>query len=186
MPKCLRILAIVTAVILIGAACGGSDDSGSPFSSDTAASDSAAPGDSGSDDGGDSGGVFGSDGIPDEIGDIPGFSGECEDLANMFLSMASIFVGGDVAEFNADTFSALPGDLQDDAAIVAEGLNEVVAGIADLGLDLSNPESLASMTQEQAAAFGELSSSFDDPAFNEALDNIEAYASAECDDFGGG
>ncbi len=181
----LRILAVVAAMVLIGAACGGSDESGSPFSDDTAASDSAAVGDDGGDGGDDSGGAFGADGIPDEIGDIPGLSGECEDIANVFFSMASIFVGGDVA-IDADTFSSLPGDLQDDAAIVSDGLNEVMAGIADLGLDLSNPESLATMTEEQAVAFGELSSSIDSPAFNEALDNIEAYANAECDNFGGG
>jgi hypothetical protein len=45
-------------------------------------------------------------------------------------------------------------------------------------------QSFATMTEEQANAFGELSSSFDDPAFNDALDNIEAYAAAQCGDFG--
>lgn len=176
--RCVRLLAIVAAAAIVGAACSDSGGSASPFGSN-GAPDSAASSE-------DSGGVFGADGIPDELGDVLGLSDECEDIANVFLSIGSIFLGGDILEFDADTFRSLPGDLQDDAAIVADGLNAVVAGIADVGLDLSDPASLASMSEEQAAAFSELSESFDSPEFNEALENIDAYATAQCDNFPGG
>ncbi len=178
MGRCVRLLAIVAAAAIVGAACSDSGGSASPFGSN-GAPDSAASSE-------DSGGVFGADGIPNELGDVLGLSDECEDIANVFLSIGSIFLGGDILEFDADTFRSLPGDLQDDAAIVADGLNAVVAGIADVGLDLSDPASLASMSEEQAAAFSELSESFDSPEFNEALENIDAYATAQCDNFPGG
>ena len=164
---------------LMAVACGSSDSSGSLDEFVTPSN--AAAGDSG-DGGSDSDGIE----LPTDVGDILGLSDECEAIANVFLSMSSAFLGGDALDADLGSLAGLPGDLQDDAALVVEVVNELYAGLDSLGIDLSDPAALASIAGDQAAEFGELADSLDTAEFEEASENLSAYAEAECDPFAQG
>ncbi|MDG2113025.1 MAG: hypothetical protein P8N02_10475, partial [Actinomycetota bacterium] len=97
------------------------------------------------------------------------------------MLMSSALFGGDPAEAGLSSFSGLPSDLQDDAAVVLNTLNEFYVAMDDLGLDLADSEAFASMTPQQAAAFSEIGEKLDTVEFSEASENLSAYADAECD-----
>jgi hypothetical protein len=165
---------------LFFAACG---DSGSSID----ALDDATAATSGGDLGGggdDGGGLFGSDEtIPITVGNIPGLSNECEALVNVFLAFTNVFSGGQIQAPSLDVISGLPGDLQADAAIMIETMQAYADGLQELGIDLSDPLSFSSLTEEQQMAFGELSEAFDTEEFNAASERLSAYGEAECDQF---
>lgn len=170
----LRFLAMAAVIALVAAACG---DSGSSIGDADEAPEATSGGLFG-DDGGD-----GDDQPPVTVGNIPGLSGECEALINVFLSMGTIFTGGDFSGVNMDAFNDLPGDLQDDAATVVDTLNAYAQGLQDLGVDLSDPQAFVNLTPAQQAAFGGLAESVDSDEFNDAADRLSAYGEAECDQF---
>lgn len=166
------VVAVVGALALLATACG-DDDSSTPFDG----------GGFGADDD-DEGGDFGDLGdleLPGDVGDIPGLSDDCEAIANVFLSFSSAFFGGDPVDADSSRFDGLPGELRDDADIVVGALNELYEEFDRLGLDLSDPTAFATMTEEEAAAFGELSDNLDSAEVSDAMDNLEVYATAECD-----
>ena len=179
-----RLIALFVVVLLLAAACG---DSGSDSTEPAATSgDSAATTQPGSTDAPattSAPGTTSGDTIPATIGDIPGLSDDCEALANVFLSFASIFSGGGVNIPDSSAFNDLPGNLQDDAEIVIGALSDWADGLADAGIDLTDPSSLASLTEAQQQQLQALSEAFDTTEINDALDRMSDYGEAECDTF---
>ena len=180
-----RLGVLLFVVVLVAAACGdsGTDTSApaatsgdtQPASTEPAATEAPAPMWSPATTSGDT--------IPATIGDIPGVSDDCEALANVFLSFASIFSPGGINIPDTDAFGDLPGDVQDDAEIVIDALSEWAQGLADAGIDLSDPNSLATLTEAQQNELERLSQAFDTDEINDALDRLGEYGEQECDTF---
>lgn len=185
-----RFLAIVAVFALVAAACG--DSGTTELADDTSPPDTSSSGDPTAATSGDTAPpataapstAIGT--IPVTIGNIPGLSDDCQALANVFLSFSGVFLGGDVPDVNIDAISDLPGDLQADVALVIAGLEEYADGLAELGVDLTDPASFAALTEEQQQAFGDLADSIDTDEFNDAADRFSAYAEVECAEFVGG
>ena len=183
MGKRSAYLALVMAFALVLAAC--SSDDGATFldqSSETAA-------DSSSDASADSDALADGevpdiddliDELPDDVGDIPGLSNECEELLNLFLSVGGVFLGGEIS-VNSDALAGLPGEIQGDAQFVAETLAEFSQTVQDMGIDFSDPGSLATLTEAQQQEFGALTDSLDTEQFNTAVDNLSAWGEQECE-----
>ncbi|MEE8330525.1 MAG: hypothetical protein V3R84_02040 [Acidimicrobiia bacterium] len=186
----VRFLAIVAVFVLVAAACGDSgttatDDPTAAPAGDTSPSDTSASGDTTAATGGDTAPPATSGGTlpPLTVGNIPGLSDDCQALANVFLSFSGVFLGGDAPDINLDAISDLPGDLQADAALLIAGAQAYVDGLAELGVDLTDPTSLATLTEDQQQAFGDLADSIDTDEFNDAADRLSAYGEVECAEF---
>ena len=161
-------LAIVMAFALLVAACGDDDAGSAP----DATSGSGSP--------------INVEDLPTNVGNIPGVSGECEALLNLFLSIGGAFLGGAVAPLDAGTLASLPAEVRADAVILSETLVEFSAGLEAAGIDLSDPATYTTMTESQQAAFSALGDSLDTPEFNAASDNLSEYGEQQCESqFGG-
>jgi hypothetical protein len=170
----LRFLAIIAVFALVAAGCG--DSGSSPFDTATAATSPSGLGDEG-------GGLFSSDEtIPVTVGNVPGLSDECEALLNVFLGIGSAFLGG-YSGPSLDALSGLPGDLRNDAATLIDALQAYSDGLAELGIDMNDPNSFATLTEAQQQAFAELGEEIDSDEFNAAADRLSAYGEAQCADF---
>ena len=163
MTRAVRIIGLVAALAILVAACG---DSGSPVE-DALAEESANDLFSGDDSGT----------IPATIGDIPGIDDECEAIANVFLAMASVLSGQSV---DMSAFDALPSSLEADAQVVVEAFDDYADGLAELGIDLNDPEALANLSPSQLEGFNQLAEQVDSDALNAAMDNLSAYGEAQC------
>lgn len=173
-----RYLAVIAAFAVILAACGGDGDS--PFA--PGGSDSAV---SSGDGGGDVGDIEDLlEELPEGVGDLPGVSGECEALLNLFLSIGNAFFGGEIAGLDSGALSSLPGDVRDDAEFLADTLAEFSDAIQGMGIDFADPASLAELSADQQQELTALTESLDSERFNEAADSLEAYGEQECDEFG--
>ena len=123
--------------------------------------------------------------LPDSIPDLPGLSDECEALAGFFLGIAQLIIGdvGDGSSLLDSSKSELPGSLQDDVDVVAEAADAYRAVFEELGVDFSDPASLANLTPAQLEQMNQASEGMSAPEVEEALDNIEAYGLDACDNF---
>ncbi|MDH3731537.1 MAG: hypothetical protein OES13_10540 [Acidimicrobiia bacterium] len=181
----LRFLTIVAVLVLVAAACG---DSGSTLTDDTTAAptgDTSASADTTAATSGDTAppATSGDTLPPLTVGNIPGLSDDCQALANVFLSFSGIFLGGEAPDLNLDAIGDLPSELQADAAMMVAGLQAYADGLADLGVDLTDPASFAALTEDQQQAFGDLADSIDTEEFNAAADRLSAYGEVECAEF---
>jgi hypothetical protein len=177
MARHLGVLIVVTAIAMVAMACGGGD---ADDVSRTSAPPSETVGDgdgAGEEHGGDDGDIR----FPTDVGNIPGLSDECEAIVNVFLSVGSVFFGGGPTDANLSSFDELPGNLREDAAVVLGALDELYTELDKLGVDLSDPQAFTSLTQEQAAELAQIGEKLETPEFNEASDNLSAFAEAECD-----
>lgn len=163
------IATVLVVVALVVAACG--DDGGSLL--EQASNDAPTNQDSGS---------IGD--LPTDVGDIPGVSGECEALLNLFLSIGGAFIGTELLPFDSNALASAPPEIRADAAVVFETLNTFNTGVQDLGVDMSDPASFATMTEAQQEAFSALTDSLDTDEFNDAADSLTNYAEQACDNFG--
>ena len=177
-----RHLAAIASFTMIVAACG-SGDSASTLeqAAESEASDSDEV-DIGDDD------LEGLDleELSDVVGDLPGVSGECEALLELFISIGGAFLGGDVSSFDAGALAGLPGDVQQDAALVADTLAQFSDAMQDLGIDLTDPTAFATLSESEMEEFGALSESLNTEEFNAASDSLSAYGEEECDEFAPG
>ncbi len=159
-------LAAIMAFTLVVAACG-SDNGGSLLerSAGTAANgdDTISIGD-----------------LPTDVGNLPGVSGECEALLNLFLSIGGAFLGGEVSSLDSGALASLPGEIRDDAQVVSETLREFSETLQALGIDFADPSSLSSLTEAQQAELNALTESLDSEQFNAASDNLSAYGEQQC------
>jgi hypothetical protein len=164
-----KFLVLGTLLAVLAAACGDSGSTDEPEATEPAATATTAED---------------SDTLPPiTVVDVPGIDDDCEALVNVFLSMTTIFSGGEMPEVSADAFDDLPGDIRDDAKLVLETFDEFTDELAEIGIDLSDPQSLASLTEAQQQQFVELSEAFDAPEFNTAIDNLEKFGQEECSSF---
>ncbi len=161
-------VAVTMACALVLAACSSSDEGSFLDQSAGTSADAEDP--------------FSLDDLPTDVGDLPGVSGECEALLNLFLSIGGAFLGGEVSSLNSDALANLPAEIRNDALVVSETLAEFSAGLQDLGVDLSDPSSVGTLTEAQQQAFGALSESMDSDRFNAAADNLSAYGEQQCED----
>jgi len=162
-------VAVIMALALVLAACS-SGDGGSLLeeSSGTAA---------GSDD------LVPIDDVPTTVGDLPGVSGECEALLNLFLSIGGVFLGSEISTLDSAALAALPGDIRGDAQLVSETLRQFSDQLQALGVDFADPASFATLTASQQEEFGALGESLDTEEFNDASDNLSAYGEQQCGDW---
>jgi hypothetical protein len=127
------------------------------------------------------------DELSDAVGNLPGVSGECEALLELFISIGGVFLGGgDVSSFDAGALAGLPGDVQQDAELVAGTLAQFSNALQDLGVDFSDPASFAALSESQTEEFRALSDSLDTEEFTAASDSLSAYGEQECDEFSPG
>jgi hypothetical protein len=178
MSRYLKLAVIVTLLALVAASCG---DSGSADDVGTAAT--ASSDDGGSDTESTDSDSASDDTFPVTVAGIPGIDDDCEALVNVFLSLSTIFAGGDFGGINRDAFNDLPGDLKDDVGLVIDTFESYAEALEDMGVDLSDPQSLASLSEAQQQELGELSESFDTEAFNTAADNLQTFGEEECTTF---
>jgi hypothetical protein len=153
----------IALLLLTTVACGGDDDGGgSPF----------GDGGLGGDDGGDSGDFDPSEGV----GDIPGLSDECEAVYNVIvaISMASAGQGdsGDATDALNSFADDVPGDLKDDAQIMADAYAPYFEKLAEYGGDYT---AAANDPEIQ-----ELSEAMNSDEVIQASDNITDYLDNEC------
>ena len=172
MRKQSSFVVVIIAFVLVVAACG--DDDGGTFldQSSEAPAGTDAP--------------ISIDDLPIDVGNLPGVSGECEALLNLFLSIGGAFLGGSVSPLDPGTLASLPADIRADAQFLSETLSQFSDGLQGLGVDLSDPSSLATLTVAQQEALSALSESLDTERFNAASDNLSEYGEQQCaSQFGG-
>jgi hypothetical protein len=171
-----RALGLVAVVVLgLGAAACGGDDS-----DDAAPTTEADVADDG--DGGDGGG----DDMVD-VDEVPGLSGDCEELVSAYLEassgLGSVMSGtgdtdfSEVAAYFSEVADELPDEISDDFEIFAQAYAEFAQALEDAGIDLSD------MSEADPAAMQALApalEAFDDPAVQEASNNISAWMEANC------
>ncbi len=161
-------LAVIMAFVLVLAACGGGDDGS--FLDQSPGATSAGDG------------LIPIEDLPTDVGNLPGVSGECEALLNLFLSISGAFLGGEVAALDSAALANFPGEIRADAQILSDTLREFSVGLQDMGINLADPASFATMTEAQQAAFDDLTASLDSAQFNAASDNLSAYGDQQCGD----
>ncbi|MEL7210543.1 MAG: hypothetical protein AAGK32_20310 [Actinomycetota bacterium] len=172
----LRTLALVLAAgLLLLTACGDDSDSSQ---SDTSASDSEPSAESG-------------DGDVDLPGggdiEVPGLSEECETVAEASIQAAGAAVAafdptgdiGETTEFFDGAIDAAPDELKDDFEVLAEGLAQYAQALQDAGADLSDPSSFTDPAT--ISALTEAAEVFSTAEFEQAGENISAWAEANCD-----
>jgi len=166
---------VAVAVLGLGVtACGGDDsDDAAP----TTAADVADDGDAG--DGGD-------DMV--DVDEVPGLSGECEDLMSAYLEassgLGSVMSGtgdtdfSEVAAYFSEVADELPDEISGDFEIFAQAYAEFGQALEDAGIDLSDMSTADPATLEALTPALE---AFDDPAVTEASENISAWMDANCE-----
>mgnify|MGYP001226969715 CR=1 FL=1 len=171
----------LTAAIVLGVgltACGGddSDDEAAPTTEAASSDDSSSADDGG--DGGDDGMV--------EIDDVPGLSGECEELVAAYLEassgLGSVMSGTDtdfsqIAAYFSEVADNLPDEIADDFEVFGQAYAEFGQALEDAGIDLSN---MAEADPAAVQALMPALEAFDDPAVQEASENISDWMDANC------
>ena len=168
-----RALGLMAVVVLgVGvSACGGDD------------SDDAAP--TTEADAADDGGGGGDDMV--DVDEVPGLSGECEDLVAAYLEassgLGSVMSGtgdtdfSEVAAYFSEVADELPDEVSDDFEIFAQAYAEFAQALEDADIDLSDMSSADPATLEALTPALE---AFDDPAVTEASQNISDWMDANC------
>jgi hypothetical protein len=167
MGKRSGFVAVIMAFTLVVAACGDDDSSLIDQSAGTAAPSSD---------------LIDTDALPTNVGDLPGVSGECEGLLNLFLSIGGVFLGGEIAPLDAGVLGSLPPAIRADAQLVSDTLRQFSESMEEMGVDFTDPSTFATMTPAQQEALGALSDSLDTTEFNAATDNLSNYGEQQCGD----
>lgn len=174
-----RALALTATIVLgIGlAACGGddSDDGDAALATEEASSE-----DSSSDDGGSS-----DDGTV-EIDDVAGLSGECEELvaayAQASTGLGSLMSGtgtdfNEIAAYFNELADELPDEIADDFEVFGEVYARVGRTLEAAGIDA---EDMAGADPATMQALTAALDGLDDPAIQEAAENISAFMEETC------
>jgi hypothetical protein len=194
-----RLLVVLFAMLLLVAACGGDDDTGGDDNDTNTTQADDGGGDEGSDDdssdnGDDSGSSDnGDDGGSSDNGGagLGAFNETCLEavqavgaaMSQYSTGIAEVFGGTlDQAEFEAaaDQLQAMaeaaPAEIQDDLAVIADGLQDFYLALADSGYVAGQTPS-----PEQIEELSALSESLDSEAFQEAGENITAWFETNCE-----
>ena len=194
MPRTRTLLALVLLpllVFLVACSSGGDDDGdsgdGNGSSSLPTADNSSSSGSSGSS-GSSDGSTGGSSGSSGGGGGSP--NSDCLEFLGFGSSFASAFgassgtAGGDF-EDTINYFQTLaanaPSDIQGQMVVLAEAFSGYFGAIEDLGIDLSNPATFATLNASQLAQFEAAAESFGSPEVEQAADDVQAWIDANCE-----
>jgi hypothetical protein len=188
MPVTRRLLTLaLIPLLLFLVACGGDDDDDGDAGGDQpSASDSGGSGDSGDSDSSDGDGDGDSDA---NVDDAEAILENCPELIASFGTIAAIGGGGDPsADFDInDAVEAFqnaadqaPDEIKADMQIMADAFADFSAAIEEVGVDLNDPASFATLDAEQQAQLLEALESFDNPELTEASANLSAYFTEHC------
>jgi hypothetical protein len=180
--KRFPILAVIVALMLMAAACSSSDDSGDEV--DETAAQTTTTTESGGDD--DSGGDGDDNGDSGDVASGLGILSD-EDCFQAAQAMAAAFSGGIGSTVEpgeiSDAFDQLgamaPSEIADDLSLVGDILSDFYGELEDAGVDFNDPNSLSDPAI--AGAIVEAGESLDTEEFNEALDNVDAWFTENCD-----
>ena len=192
MPKTRTLLALVLLPLLVFlVACSGDDDDGDgdngstsqPTASDASGSTGTTPAStspSGDASSSSSGGT-----------DASTILGNCPGLVSMFgLFSAGAFTNpagnaGDGINSAAQIFQNAadnaPSEIQADMQVLADAFTGLNNALEDLGVDLSNPASFATLNAGQLAQLETVFSSLDTPEVEQASDNLDAWFTENCE-----
>lgn len=184
-----RTLAVILSLMLMAAACSSDDDSAEE--ADEAEAPVTTEADSGDGDGGDDSSDDASDSDDEEAdgdgGDLSGLGilsdDECFEAAQ---AMAAAFSGGIGGTFEpgeiADAFDKLgavaPSEIADDLGLVGDTMSEFYGALEDAGVDFNDPETFSD--PDLAQVIIEAGESLDTDAFNEALEDVDAWFNENC------
>lgn len=175
------LLAVLAALLLTLAACGG-DDGGDDLA-DIAAeeSDPGPEGDAGDvaedDDKSGQGGDSAEEGLAALTNE------DCAALYAGIASAASAFGGTeggdlqDVAQYFEEIADEVPEEIKGDFETFAAAYSEFAQAAADAGIDFSDPDS---MTPEALQELGAAAEAFNDPEVQEASERISTFAEETC------
>lgn len=187
-------LAVIVALMLLAAACSSSDDSGED-ADEAAAVTTVEDGNAG--DGGDTTDTgdeetdtadTGDEGDTGDNGDLGGLGIlSDEDCFQAAQAMAAAFSGGIGQTFEpgdiADAFDQLgavaPSEIADDLSFIGDTLSDFYNELEAAGVDFDDPNAFAD--PDLAEAIVESGESLNNDAFNEALDNVDAWFTENCD-----
>jgi hypothetical protein len=199
MPKTRTLLAIVLIPLLAFlVACGGGDDDDSDSSNGNGQPAATAP--SGGSDSGSSGssgsGSSGSSSQPDDSDDDEPSDEEilanCPELMGVYNAFASggLFGAGSAGNADFDLEAAAsawqeaadnaPGEIQADMQVFADAISGFVSILAELDVDLSNPATFATLSEEDLSKLEAASESFGAAEVEQAANNLEAYFTEKC------
>lgn len=186
--------------MLMAAACSSSDDSGDEAAAQTTTTTEAGDDDSGADvdeaaaqtttttEAGDddSGGDVDDNGDSGDIASGLGILSD-EECFQAAQAMASAFSGGigatvepgDIADAFDQLGAAAPSEIADDLSFVGDTLSDFYGELEDAGVDFNDPSTFSD--PDLAQAIIEAGESLDTDAFNEALENVEAWFNENCD-----
>lgn len=162
----------ITCTLVVGllalAACGGSNDSSSDGASDTTAPAEQASTDADAADDTTEAPVT-------TVGDVPGFSDECEAIVN-FIGATGQILSGQIDPSRGrglvDEFLGSVGDeIRSDATVLAEAtkaLLDVIEQFGDFGTAITDPAGQAALA------------ALENPEYNQATDSLGDYVADEC------
>jgi hypothetical protein len=118
------------------------------------------------------------DTTPFTVGDVPGFSSECEALTNLALATGRAFTGG-VEEVPARIAEDLPSEMRADGEIVLEALTEYSRRLDEAGIDLSG--GVFSLAEDQIVAYSDITEDVFDEELEDAYERTgEAATTSDC------
>ncbi len=172
----------ITCTLVVGllalAACGGSNDSSSDGASDTTAPAEQAPAEQAPAEQASTDADAADDTTEapvTTVGDVPGFSDECEAIVNFIGATGQILSGqidagrgrGLVDEF----LSSVGDEIRADATVLAEAtkaLLDVIEQFGDFGTAITDPAGQAALA------------ALENPDYDQATDNLGDYVADEC------
>jgi hypothetical protein len=165
----LALLALVGALALLAAGCGGSDSESAAETTtvETTETDMEETTEE-------------TTGDADEDSDLGAFaSGECLELAQVGAKFSESFSGtgdaGEIEAFFQELADKAPDEIQDDLQVLAEAMGEYAEAFKDIDLT-----SAAAADPETVQKLQELAEKFDDTKYQQASENIQAWAEENC------
>ena len=114
-------------------------------------------------------------------GNEPNLGDECLALADFALDVSEIMTGqfSGIDQVFATVSANLPGELGNEVDVIKTALLQFESATEESGVDLSDPEAVATLTPEQLGGFDEAYSAMQ-LATNDAFEAIAAWGVAAC------
>lgn len=134
-------------------------------------------------------------GTDDAGGDVPADGGdgaalltdaECRQYAEAFQQVPAISdpdsMEGitDLADVLEDAAGRMPEDVADDFRVIADAYRDFGDALAELDVDVSDPQSMAALTADDMAQLEEASQTMGSAEVQEASENINAFLTENC------
>ncbi|MEX2586584.1 MAG: hypothetical protein WD602_01135 [Actinomycetota bacterium] len=91
---------------------------------------------------------------------------------------------GDGLQQAADSFNnaadEVPNEISADFRVVADAFAQFAQALNDIGLDPSDPQAVSEMSEEDLAALQSASQAMNDPAVQQAADNVTSFLEENC------